>query len=195
MVRKLESYLADKARIQQDESDLTSRSDLRKDRLKAEGHYMVLSERLCSVSIKRIAQLELSEFLLELIDAVRRIESPAARDRALRRVRKELRDIDIEVLERKLDELDNPGPSAKKTPELLWTNRLLASGEQELEAFLTEYPKADRGHLRTLVRNVSRAKEAERAKATKKLTLALREVLNAKVDDEPNYDETEESST
>lgn len=177
VVRKLESYLADKVRIQQDDSDLTSRTDLRLARLKSESHYMKLSERLCQVSAKRLGQLELSEFLLELIDAAKRIESPAARDRALRRVRKELRDIDTTVLERKLDDLDNPGPNQPKSAEQLWTQRLITAGEGELEAFLSICPNADRGQLRTLYRNATRSKEADRAKATKKLTLALREQL------------------
>ena len=141
---------------------------------------MKLSERLCQVSAKRLGQLELSEFLLELIDAAKRIESPAARDRALRRVRKELRDIDTTVLERKLDDLDNPGPNQPKSAEQIWTQRLVTEGEGELEAFLSMCPNADRGQLRTLYRNVTRSKEADRAKATKKLTMALREQLVAR---------------
>jgi ribosome-associated protein len=195
VVRKLESYLADKARIQQDDSDLTSRTDLRRERLKNESHYMKLSERLCSTSVKRLAHLELSEHLLELIDAARRIESPAARDRALRRVRKELRDIDTTLLERKLDDLDNPGPGGPQSPEQLWTQRITTTGESGIEAFLETCPQADRGHLRTLLRNVTRAKDTERAKVTKKLTLALKDCLSTAQSAADVQEELEESST
>jgi len=179
VVRKLESYLAEKARIQLDDSDLTSRSDLRRDRLKTESHYMALAARLCEISEKRLVRLELGEYLLELIDGARRIDSPPARDRALRRIRKELRDLDSLALEAKLDDLDNPGPRKDKAPESVWVERLIASGERELEGFLAMHPDADRGRLRTLLRNAVRAKDSDRPRAVQKLTVALREMLAA----------------
>jgi ribosome-associated protein len=187
VVRKLESYLADQQRIAQDDSDLTSRTDLRHDRLKAESHYMALAGRLCATSNKRLAKLELGEFLLELIGNVQRIDSPAARHRALRRVRKELRDVDMASIERKLDELDSPSSNVDNSREALWTKRLLDAGERALDDFVADYPSTDRGRLRTLIRNLSRTKEEERTKATKKLTLAIREYITlAPVDDQDN---------
>lgn len=200
MVRKLESYLADKARIAQDDSDLTSRSDLRRDRIKAENLYYDLADTLCRIPEKRLAKLGLGDFLLELLAGARRIDSLPARDRALRRVRKELRTLDVAAIQRQLDELDRPRPNAAKLAEGLWTERLLASGDEGLEAFLGDYANADRLQLRTLLRNVAKAKEADRPKASKKLTAALRQVIteataqlgDAPVDSEaPDVDDPE----
>jgi ribosomal 50S subunit-associated protein YjgA (DUF615 family) len=198
VVRKLESYLAEKARIQQDDSDLTSRSDLRKDRLKSEGHIKALAIRLCETSDKRVAKLGLADALLELIAAARRIESLPARDRAHRRIRRELRDIDIADIERQLDAFESPG-HAPKSPELVWAERLFSGGESAIDALLSECASADRGQIRTLLRNAVRAKEADRARAKKKLMLAIREALalsgrTAKANDTLDADSVSDSN-
>jgi ribosomal 50S subunit-associated protein YjgA (DUF615 family) len=177
VVRKLESYLAEKARIQQDDSDLTSRSDLRKDRIKSEGHIFSVAVRLCELSDKRLMKLGIGDTLVELIVAARKIESPPARDRALRRIRRELRDLDLAALERELEALNQPTTKKPATPEEVWSQRLVTGSEPELDAFLREHQAADRGQLRALVRNVARAKGDEAGKPKRKLLAAIREAL------------------
>jgi ribosomal 50S subunit-associated protein YjgA (DUF615 family) len=55
--------------------------------------------------------------------------------------------------------------------------RLLGEGSVGLEAFLSEFPQADRTHLRQLVRNVARATHERRVKAEERLRLALQSFL------------------
>jgi ribosome-associated protein len=194
VVRKLESYLADKARVDQDDSDLTSRSDLRKERLKTEGYYKALALRLCELSDKRLARLQLNDLLIELIVAARRIESHEARDRAVRRIRRELRDIDAPAIERALDSLEQPSAPKAKSRESAWAERLLSEGESAIEAFLSQCGDADRGQLRTLLRNALRAKPQERDKAVAKLTRALRDALSPSLPKPGQTEDTESAS-
>jgi ribosomal 50S subunit-associated protein YjgA (DUF615 family) len=178
VVRKLESYLAEKARILQDDSDLTSRSDLRKDRIKTENHIFSVAVRLCELSDKRLTTLGLGEALVELIVAARKIDSPPARDRALRRIRRELRDLDLATIERQLDALNEPKAKKSISPEEAWLQRLMQGAETGLDDFLREFPTADRSQMRTLLRNLSRAKGEESGKTRKKLISAIREAMS-----------------
>lgn len=108
MVRKYESYLADQARVDADDRSLVSRTDLRRQEKQEEASLIALAVRLVGMNATRLASLELSEGLLEAVEETRRIKSPGARQRALRRVRKELRGLDWEGLERRLLALVGP---------------------------------------------------------------------------------------
>ncbi len=55
-----------------------------------------------------------------------------------------------------------------------WRDRLLEEGTDAIEAFVEQYPDADRGHLRQLVRNA--ASENERGKPPKSARLIFRYV-------------------
>ncbi|MGC4069578.1 MAG: DUF615 domain-containing protein [Polyangiaceae bacterium] len=179
MVRKLESYLAEKARILQDDSDLTSRTDLRKDRIKSESHILSVAVRLCKLSDKRLTALGLGDALVELVVAARKIDSTPARDRALRRIRRELRDLDLATLERQLDALDQPTTKKSMSPEEEWLQRLVQSDSGSLDAFLREYAVVDRSQMRTLLRNLVRAKGEEAARTKKKVLALIRDAMTS----------------
>jgi ribosomal 50S subunit-associated protein YjgA (DUF615 family) len=58
-----------------------------------------------------------------------------------------------------------------------WTLRLVGEGSAGIEAFVAEFPRADRTHLRQLVRAVDKAEGERRLRAEKQLTAALRGFL------------------
>jgi hypothetical protein len=60
---------------------------------------------------------------------------------------------------------------------LAWTLRLVGEGAPGLEAFLAEFPRADRTHLRQLLRAVHKAEGERRLRAERTLTAALRGFL------------------
>lgn len=92
-----------------EEEDLRSRTDLRKERLAAEEGLMKLAEALVSKGDAVLGRLELSESLTDAIRNARRVRPGAARNRALRLVRATLRDEDFEAIRRRLDAVHGKG--------------------------------------------------------------------------------------
>ncbi len=165
--------------------DLTSRSDLKRANRVVEEALDRLTADLCRVSDKKLAALELPEGVLEALLEVRGIDSPRAKQRQLRLVRSELRDSDWSSIQKRLLLFLAHGTlpaRADETPgrvslEASWVTRLLGEGSAGLEAFLRDHPRADRTHLRQLVRNTERASGDRRNKAERKLRDAVRAFL------------------
>jgi ribosome-associated protein len=163
-----------------------SRSDARRaDRVK-EDALARLAADLCKVSAKKLTQLELAEPLVDAITDARSITSAPAKNRQQRLIRILLRDADWMQIRTRLDILVETGvvPGAGNGPTdpltdrtLGWTLRLVGEGAAGLEAFLTEFPRADRTHLRQLVRSVQKAEGDRRLKAERQLSQALRGFL------------------
>ena len=61
--------------------------------------------------------------------------------------------------------------------EANWILRLIGEGPSALDAFLLEFPQADRTHLKQLVRSVAKASHDRRLKAEAKLRIAIRGFL------------------
>jgi ribosome-associated protein len=164
---------------QETDEDLTSRTDARGARKRSEAAWAEFAKTLITISERQLLRLELPEEVLRVVQDARRVQSPGAKNRALRLVRKEMRDLDLLELRQRLEDLSHP--SAPRAPNALeaWRTRLLAGGATELAAFVDEHAQADRQRLRSLLRN---AKKAEAAPAHKKalalLDQALREALS-----------------
>ena len=172
-------------RIEEEAFLAESRSDGRRaERVKEEALARLASD-LCRLSAKKLEQLALPEELVDAIGDARAITSAAARNRQLRLIRVLLRDQDWVELRNRLDTLLEtgvvPGAGAPADPvsdrSLTWSLRLVGEGQQGIEAFVSEFPKADRTHLRQLVRAVHKAEGERRLKAERQLTQALRGFL------------------
>jgi ribosome-associated protein len=180
-VHKLTHYLADQAKRELDDRDLTSRSDLRRERKQSEKAYTDLAIALCDCTKKQFERLVLDEALRQVVVEARRIESPAAKDRALRLVRRELRSGDSEVVQRQLDALKQPSPAKPPLESESWVIRLLGEGDEALSAFVSAYPDTDRRRLRQLVSQTRRAIGPASAKANSALLKCVSEALVATV--------------
>ena len=167
-----------------EEEDFSSRTDARGARKRSEAAWAEFAKTLTTISERHLDRLELSEDLLRIIRDTRRIESPIAKNRALRLIRKEMRDLDLEELRQRLEDLSHPSTRqaqrAAKEPTALesWRTRLLAGGEAELTEFMSEHSSADRQRLRTLLRNARKAGSGTDKKTLLSLNQALREALN-----------------
>lgn len=157
-----------------DPRDLRSRTDARRERREAEERLLELANELVDLADRLREKLELPESVEEAVLEARRIKSIPARNRAVRTVRIALRDSEPERIRSALDRLLDPSRGGT-APRLLehWRERLLSGGEQEIAAFVEAYPAADRKQIRQLVRNVSRAPDAERAEGLRKLSRAI----------------------
>jgi ribosome-associated protein len=143
-----------------------------------------LTDDLVRLGEAKLAELELSEDLLDAVLEAQRIKSAPARNRQLRRIRALLRDEDASALRAALTALRESGTrnasvgdGERNRRTESWMLRLLGEGSVGLEAFLSEFPQADRTHLRQLVRNVARATHERRVKAEERLRLALQSFL------------------
>jgi ribosome-associated protein len=140
-----------------------------------------LSDELAALGESKLAELELSEELVDAILGAQRIKSAPAKNRQLRRVRALLRNQDFATVRARVTALGERG-RAGAVPldveatrlEAGWLLRLLGEGGPGLDAFLREYPEADRAHLRNLVQNVNKATHDRRVKAEAKLRAAVR---------------------
>lgn len=177
MVRKLESYLAERAKIETDTRILVSRTEERREKQKLETERFELATKLTSLKKAHLERLELPSPILEMIAEVRLIQSPPARTRALKRLRAELRDIDLEQLGRQLAALDAPRPSQPPDERTRWLDRLLEGGDLVLLEFVQRFPQADRAQLRTLLRNLPRHQGAERQRLQTRLATLLKHVM------------------
>jgi ribosome-associated protein len=161
------------------DEELRSRTDERRDNRKLEAACEALAKKLVELGPKQLKKLELPEPVLAAVFDARAIESVPARLRALKVVRKELRDADVAAIGERLERLHEAPAVKPVTPVSSWRERLLSEGEAAIESLVTEFPAADRRQLRTLLRNVQRAPEAQRGRALTALDQALRVFVRA----------------
>jgi ribosome-associated protein len=164
--------------------ELWSRTDEKRKNRITEDALARLSDDLIRVGAKKLGELGLPEDLLDAVLDAQRIKSAPARNRQLRRVRGLLRDADFGGIRARLNALLEHGSvnatvvdAETNRRETHWTLRLLGEGMTGLDAFLLEFPNADRTHLWQLVRNVGKATHERRVKAELKLRTALRSFL------------------
>lgn len=177
MTKKLERDFVAPAISPADDRNLVSRTDVRREHRRRESELLALADKLAKMKPAQLRTLELAETPLEVIDELRVIESAPARNRALKRLRAGLRDVDLEALGRRLHALTCPNPDRPPDEVTTWHARLVAGGDAVLNAFLDRFPDADRARLRTLVRQAIRAKPTDQARASRKLKQALRAAM------------------
>jgi ribosome-associated protein len=163
-----------------------SRSDARRAERVKEDALARLATDLCTLSAKKLGQLGLAEELVDAVTGGKAIPPSSARNRQMRQIRVLLRDQDWMKLRTQLDVMLETGvvPGLGTAPAdpvsdlcLSWTLRLVGEGHGGVEAFVGEFPRADRTHLRQLVRAVQKAEGERRQRAERTLTQALRGFL------------------
>ena len=141
-----------------------------------------LGRELTALRPAQLAELPLPEKLAAAIADYQRFPSRGARRRQLQYIGRLMRDIDVSPIETALDTLRGQSAEAQYEFHLLerWRDRLIASPEEALTAFLDEYPKADRQGLRHQLQRVQKAgtEEQERS-AARALFRFLRETVQA----------------
>jgi len=143
-----------------------------------------LGLRLVGLRPAELERIALEPELREAIEACRQL-SKGALVRQKRLIGKLLRSSDhaaiLAALERASSgRRDGYGP-AEHAAET-WRQRLFEGGDAELQAFVAQYPTADRPHLRQLLRNATRVPESPKARrAARDLLQAIAEARSAAV--------------
>ena len=156
-----------------------SRSEQRREALDIRS----LGEKLVALAPAHLAKLPIPEDLLEHIYDTQRITSHIAHKRQLQFLAKQMRRESDETLDAIRDAMEVGGDAARRETAILhkvetWRARLLEDGDVALGELLTEYPTADRQHLRQLVRNAGEERLKNKPPhAFRELFRELRELL------------------
>jgi ribosome-associated protein len=139
-----------------------------------------LGEQLVGLSDRELARMPIEdELLAQAIDQARRIRSNSARRRQMQYIGKLMRKIDAEPLAQALAELHQDRRGQAEAFQRLESlrNDLLTGEPEAVEKVLLAYPRADRQHLRQLVRQHQKEAGSGRPPAaSRKLFQYLREL-------------------
>lgn len=139
-----------------------------------------LGTKLAELSDKQLAQIPLEGELAIAINDYRRIKHREGRRRMLQFIGRLMRETDVAPLQKAYDNLFMQ--SQEITQRLhqaeQWRERLLKTDNQKaLDAFLTEFPEADRQHLRQLLRTAQKEQSQNKPPAAaRKLFRYIREL-------------------
>jgi ribosome-associated protein len=153
-----------------------SKSQLKRDMIGLQD----LGKDLTTLSKKQLEKLPLSETLRAGLDEYNRLpNSHGARRRQLQFIGKLMRDSNHEEIQAELDKMRTPDHTQVRRAQLIeqWGERLLEGGEDDISAFVTAWPAAQRQALRQLIRNYSKENEEAARVHRRKLLNYIKEFI------------------
>ncbi|MCP1772548.1 ribosome-associated protein [Neisseria perflava] len=134
-----------------------------------------LGMALTKLSTDTLKKIGLSEDLFEAVQTYKKITSNSALKRQAQFIGRLMRDTDPEPIERYLAKLrgDNAAHNAF-LQRVEQAREHLIAGDDALTAFIADYPHADAGKLRTLIRNTR--KEQAQSKPPKNFRALFQEI-------------------
>lgn len=162
--------------------ELPSKSQLKRDA----DALKKLGETITRLNHNQIDSLPLSEDLHDAIFAYRRIKQHGGRKRQLQYIGKLMRSSDSGTIQAEVDKILNV--SAVETARLhrieSMRDALIQQGDTALGEVLSNYPRADRQHLRQLMRNASHELKANKPpRSARELFRYLRDLDDATNED------------
>jgi len=156
-----------------------NKSQLRRDSMAL----LELGKKLTEFEDSKLHRLNLPPALLQAILDGKKIHQNGARKRHFKFVGKLLRSMEVEALEKAVNDVEHrvEQENAQFHQIERWRERLLNPEDSEaLTELMQDYPQADAGHLRQLIRNAHKeAKQSKPPRASRLLFQALRELLGA----------------
>lgn len=126
-----------------------------KTQIKRELHALQdLGQRLTTLKLDLLNKLPLTDELRRALAEAPKHTANAAKKRHVQFIGRLMRDQDVEAILTLLDQLDASTRQYNERFHNLerWRDRLLNGTDDTLEKFVSEYPEADRQHLRQLIR-------------------------------------------
>lgn len=153
-----------------------------KTQLKREAEAMhQLGTKLVKMGKNSLKQLPLDQELLDAIKLAQRVENKREGfRRQLQFIGKLLRGRDVEPILAKIDEIENHSlhQAAHFHGLERWRERILGEGDDAIQAFLDQYPTADRQQLRQYVRQAQKEQANNKPPAASRaLFKYIREVV------------------
>lgn len=156
-------------------------AEVSKTQLKREAAELVdLGKAIAALSDSQLKAMPLETGLRSAIQDVRKMHKGPAIKRQFKYIGKLLREQDVEVLREALDrQLQQDRFATARLHQLeQWRDRLIAEGDSALSDFVSEYPQADRQHLRQMIRiAVKEQSQGKPPASARKLFKYLREQI------------------
>jgi len=151
-----------------------------KSQVKRDLHALVdLGERLTTLKADVVAKLPLTDALRRAVADAPKHTAHIARKRHIQFIGKLMRDQDTDAILQLLDQLDASTRQYNERFHNLerWRDRLVVGTDEVLDKFVSEYPGADRQHLRQLIRQAQHeAAQSKPPAATRKIFKYIREL-------------------
>ncbi|ORU89637.1 MAG: hypothetical protein A6F71_01295 [Cycloclasticus sp. symbiont of Poecilosclerida sp. M] len=162
----------------EDVDEITSKSQVKRD----VDALVDLGKTVAGLSAKQFEAIPLSEGLRGALKEARKLTKGGALKRQFKYIAKLLRDINVEslhqALEKQLDK-DRAATARLHTFEQ-WRDRLVEGGDDVLSEFLSDYPMADRQHIRQLQRKAKQEQERQKPPAAaRKIFQYIRDMVLA----------------
>jgi len=155
-----------------------------KSQVKRELHALQdLGERLTTLKPDLLNRLPLTDALRRALAEAPKHSAHIARKRHIQFIGKLMRDQDLDAILVLLDQLDASTRQYNERFHALerWRDRLLGGDDEVLEAFVGDYPQAERQHLRQLIRQAQHESAQNKAPAaSRKIFKYIRELDEAK---------------
>ena len=168
----------------QDGEDAPSRSQLRREALDV----LKLAGTLADLTDAQLAAVPISDDLRDEVKRTRAVKQQIARKRQTQFLAKQMRRLDDDELAAIRASLEHDRDQARRDTMALhkieqWRDRLIAQGDDALNALLAEFPQADRQRLRQLARQArSEREQSKPLHAYRDLFRDLRELLEGHAD-------------
>lgn len=146
-----------------------------KTQLKKESHQLQdLGEQLTQLSETQLLEMSLDDELLDAVKLARKMKAGNSRRRQIQFIGKLIRNRDHEALLQTFEQFNKDHENHVQVHHLCenWRDRLIENLD-ELQAFLDQYPQADRQQLRQLIRNAQNEKKANKPPANARKLYAL----------------------
>ena len=158
-----------------DEDTGPSKSDLKREMLALQK----VGETIVKLSKGDLKTIPMEPILADAVNTARRIKSREGLRRQMQYIGKLMRTTDIQTIEKALLTMEN---GRKETAEKFhqlesWRDQLIEQGPNSIEQVIEKFPDADRQHLRQLIMQAIKEKNANKPPAaSRKLFRYLREL-------------------
>ncbi|TBU92827.1 ribosome biogenesis factor YjgA [Stutzerimonas kirkiae] len=161
-------------------SDADAFDEKSKSQVKRELHALQdLGERLIALKPELLERLPLTDALRKAVQDAPKHSAHIAKKRHRQYIGKLMRDQDVDAILALIEQVDASTRQYNERFHALerWRDRLAGGTDSDLDAFVNDYPEADRQHLRSLIRHAQH--EAARNKppaAARKIFKYIREL-------------------
>ena len=148
-----------------------------------------LGEKMIALNKEDLSKINMDDELRRAIEEAQRMKSHGALKRQKQYIGKVIRNLDDDTLQPQLNRIlhkhDIHNAEFKRMEK--WRDIILENGDQGINAFIEEYPVADRHHLRQLVRNAKKEKLNNRPPAAyRQIFKYIREIADQVFDNNEN---------
>ncbi|WP_282040425.1 ribosome biogenesis factor YjgA [Halomonas alimentaria] len=167
--------LLDQILQQPDNDERPSKSQLKREMQALQ----TLGEQIIAMTPGERACFPLSDDMLAAVEETTRIRSHEGRRRHMQYIGKLMRREDLKAIRAVHDEIEQESMRRDHAFHRLekWRDRLVDEGDAAVEAFVADYPDADRQALRQLIRNAQREREKGKPPASaRKLFKLIRDI-------------------